>query len=131
MLSFNNELKGPEHLHVCDSLNKYHSDAKGSMSQIGSIFYVVRDIHRSYKTTFCFDADEKSRLKSFNFKINENLFDETNTSYIKELTYAYQYDANDRLVQVSVANPNFKKIKIDEKLWQINYDSHGKSLLEE
>jgi hypothetical protein len=88
----------------------------------------IRNILR-FKANY--EYDEKSRLKSFNYKINENLFDETNTAYIKELIYSYQYDANDRLVQVSVAKPNLKKIKVDEQLWQINYDSHGNSILEE
>jgi hypothetical protein len=57
-------------------IKKYHSDAKGCMSQIGSIFYVVRVIHRLYKTTFCFDADgnfiEEISMNRFGSLINGN-----------------------------------------------------------
>ena len=103
-------------------------------AQLSEISLKIRNLQR-FRAYY--EYDEKSRLKLFSYKINENLFDEINPAFIKEKTYNYQYDANDRLLQVTLTTSGNKIMKIKdepqntEKLWQIYYDSHGNSILED
>jgi len=125
----NNELK------ISDENLNLHLK-QNDLAYLSELNVKIKNIQR-FKASY--EYDDKSRLKSFSYSINENLFDETNLAFIKEKTYSYNYDANDRLLQVITTKSDLKKslktnfddLENAEKLWQIYYDSHGNAILED